>query len=143
MNIKRYNLINLKDTKALAKALADHLRHHSKQLVFLEGDLGVGKTTLVQNILNSLGIKERIKSPTYTLIEPYQTPEGTKVYHIDLYRIHDVNELEHLELGDLFGESAWFFIEWPQKLNTYGIQPDIVVKMSLLKDGSRSVVIEI
>lgn len=140
MNLKRYNLINLTETEVLGKELADlFAKKQDRQIVFLEGDLGVGKTTLVQVILKNLGICERVKSPTYSLIEPYQTPQGYKIYHIDLYRLHDEHELEHLGLKDLLEEPALFLIEWPKILTCYNVQPDFVLEFKLLNDGLRSV----
>jgi tRNA threonylcarbamoyladenosine biosynthesis protein TsaE len=140
MNLKKYNLINLKDTDALAKTLSTHLKKLPKAIVFLEGELGAGKTTLVQYVLQHLGIQERVKSPSYTLIEPYQI-EALKIYHIDLYRLRDEGELEHLGLKDLLNESALFLIEWPEKLKAY-VKPDLVIELTLLKDGSRTAVLK-
>lgn len=142
MNLKEYNLINIEETRALARSLSDRLKKMPKQIVFLEGDLGVGKTTLVQLILKELGITENVKSPTYTLIEPYQTPLGQKIYHIDLYRLRDINELEHLGLNDLLTEPALIFVEWPEKLTAYKIKPDLKIKLSLNPQGERSAIVQ-
>jgi tRNA threonylcarbamoyladenosine biosynthesis protein TsaE len=139
MNLKRYNLINLKDTETLSFDLKELLSKKStRQIVFLEGDLGTGKTTLAQHLLKNLGVTDRVKSPTYTLIEPYQGLTQ-KIYHMDLYRLQDVAELEHLGLDDLLCEPAVFLVEWPDKLKAYGVQPDIIVHLTLLPDGVRAV----
>ncbi len=139
MNLKRYNLINLKDTETLSFELIDILSKKStRQIVFLEGDLGTGKTTLAQLLLKNLGVKDRVKSPTYTLIESYQGL-NQKIYHMDLYRLQDVTELEHLGLDDLLYEPALFFVEWPDKLKAYGVTPDIIVHLTLLPNGVRAV----
>lgn len=82
--------------------------------VFLEGDLGAGKTTLVGGILPALGVAGPARSPTYTLIEPYET-KTHQLYHIDLYRLNAPEELEPLGLRDLLVPGAILLIEWPSR----------------------------
>ncbi len=82
--------------------------------VYLIGDLGAGKTSLVKSIINSLGYVGDVTSPTYNLIQEYQVEQGT-VYHMDLYRLEDPGELEFLGLEDLWANHSLFLIEWPEK----------------------------
>lgn len=83
-------------------------------VVFLEGNLGAGKTTLVRGILRGFGYRGGVKSPTYTLMEPYEIG-GRRCAHLDLYRLGDPEELEFLGLRDLLGEEQLVLIEWPER----------------------------
>lgn len=101
-----------------------------KTICFLYGNLGAGKTTLTQMLLKELGWNGRVKSPTYTLIEPYEVGKQ-KIYHLDLYRIQSPDELYFMGLQDLFAENAFFFIEWPERLADLGIKPDIEIFLEI------------
>ena len=139
MNFKEFNLFNLTATETFAKKLSQTLKMAAyPQIIFLNGDLGSGKTTLVQLLLKDFGIVERVKSPTYTLIETYQFKD-LSIYHLDLYRITDVSELEHLGLRDLYTKSAIFLIEWPQILSNIGIIPTLTLSLSLLGESARKI----
>lgn len=83
-------------------------------VVFLLGDLGAGKTTFTQHFLRACGIKETVKSPTYTLFETYQVNQQNYV-HMDLYRLSDPEELYYMGIEDLLNGSNILLIEWPQK----------------------------
>ncbi|MGH8174503.1 MAG: tRNA (adenosine(37)-N6)-threonylcarbamoyltransferase complex ATPase subunit type 1 TsaE [Rhodanobacteraceae bacterium] len=83
-------------------------------VVYLEGDLGAGKTSFARALLKAMGAGERIKSPTYSLVESYRIGSGD-AHHLDLYRIADSGELEWLGLGDLWTPDALVLIEWPER----------------------------
>jgi tRNA threonylcarbamoyladenosine biosynthesis protein TsaE len=87
---------------------------HAPVVVYLQGNLGAGKTTLVTGILNAAGFAGFARSPTYTLIEPYETSSKT-FYHLDLYRLTDPLEVEPLGLRDLLVNGAVLLIEWPDR----------------------------
>lgn len=82
--------------------------------VYLEAEMGVGKTTLCKSIIHGLGYSGTVTSPTYNLIQEYPLAQCT-VYHMDLYRLEDPSELEFLALPDLWQDSSLFLIEWPER----------------------------
>ena len=105
-------LENEAQTCAFAVELAGQLE--GMQLITLSGDLGAGKTTLVRAVLRALGHTGSVKSPTFTLVEPYEI-QGRAIYHFDLYRLADPEELEFLGFSDYFSEDSLALIEWPER----------------------------
>ncbi|CAD6874211.1 tRNA (adenosine(37)-N6)-threonylcarbamoyltransferase complex ATPase subunit type 1 TsaE [Methylomonas fluvii] len=99
------------DTEALGAALWQALP--AKCLLFLYGDLGAGKTTLVRGLLRAAGHQGAVKSPTYTLVEEYEV-DGRRLFHFDLYRLKDPEELEWMGMDDYLNQNALCCIEWPQ-----------------------------
>ncbi|MHB8446528.1 MAG: tRNA (adenosine(37)-N6)-threonylcarbamoyltransferase complex ATPase subunit type 1 TsaE [Rudaea sp.] len=116
----------------LARALAPRVRAGGS--IHLAGPLGAGKTTFARALLRALGAGERVKSPTYTLIETY-TLAGLTVQHLDLYRIAAAEELEWLGLRDLADGQVLWLIEWPERGIGAIPEPDLVVQLSHAKDG--------
>jgi tRNA threonylcarbamoyladenosine biosynthesis protein TsaE len=102
--------------RALGRALGAALRTSGSGalVIGIEGELGAGKTTLVGGVLAALGVTGAIRSPTYTLIEPYEAA-GLQLYHIDLYRLNSAREVEALGIRDLLDARSVLLIEWPSR----------------------------
>lgn len=132
------------DTQALAKQLAEMNISGS---VWLSGDLGTGKTTLTRYWLQALGHTGAVKSPTFTLVEPYQIPQadGTikPVYHVDLYRLNDPEELEFIGFYEYQDEpNSLLIIEWASRAEGYLTEPVMKIEINRLDNDHREVVIE-
>ncbi len=107
----RVYLHDAEATDVLARALAQ--TQPRQAIIYLQGDLGAGKSTLARAWLRALGVDGAIRSPTYTLVEHYTLPDGWNALHLDLYRIADATELEFLALDDT-GAGLWL-VEWPER----------------------------
>lgn len=128
-------VLDAEGMEALGALLAPRLR--AGHLIFLHGDLGAGKTTFVRGVLRALGYEGPVKSPTYTLVEPYDLDCG-RLYHFDLYRMQDPAELEFLGFRDYLENHATCIVEWPERGGAMLPAADIDVFISRV-DHARSV----
>jgi tRNA threonylcarbamoyladenosine biosynthesis protein TsaE len=119
-------------TEALACTLAEHLP--AAAVVYLHGDLGAGKSTLARAFLRALGVTGTIRSPTYTLVEPYSLANDALALHLDLYRIADPGELEYLGLDP--ADVRLWLVEWPER-GAGGVlpPPDLEIHLRVAGEG--------
>lgn len=132
MNTLEFTIPDADAQEALGRALATALDGWG--VVYLEGDLGTGKTTLTRGILRGYGHAGAVKSPTYTLVEPYELAQAT-VYHFDLYRLTDPEELELLGIRDYCRPDTLSVIEWPDRGQPFLPPADLTITIRVITDG--------
>lgn len=145
MNTQKTVILNNEtDTQALAKTLADEFKslHGS---IWLSGNLGVGKTTFTRYFLQAFGHTGAVKSPTYTLVEPYRIDVGDfikPVYHSDLYRLNDPEELDFIGFFEYFDEpNSLVIIEWASRAEHLLPKPDVLIQINRLDDDCRELTV--
>ena len=121
-------------------------RLHGDAVVFLKGELGAGKTTLVRGLLRAAGYSGSVKSPTYTLLEPYEL-SGLNIFHFDLYRVNDPQELEFVGIDEIVESRGLKLFEWPERAQDWLPEPAVTVALRVVMNeagdsSSREVDIE-
>jgi tRNA threonylcarbamoyladenosine biosynthesis protein TsaE len=124
-------LANAEATESLGAQLAQAI---TPGIIYLNGDLGAGKTTLARGFMRGLGYTGKVRSPTYTLVEPYVL-EPCRVYHMDLYRLADAEELEWLGLRDMLAEAALLLVEWPERGSGFLPSADLSIDLEFTGEG--------
>ncbi len=129
------------DTQAFAEQFAQQLAARPalrNAYVELHGELGAGKTSLVRHLLRALGVPGRVKSPTYTVVEPYSLP-NFNIWHFDFYRFNDPREWEDAGFRDIFASPGLKLAEWPEKAAAHAPPADLAIKIEVLASEARSV----
>ncbi len=132
MTLSRFELHDEAQTQALAKQLAELLPQ--RFVILMQGDLGAGKTTFTRGILHGLGHQGTVKSPTYTLVEPYDLGHQ-ELFHFDLYRMADPEELEFIGARDYFAANAISVIEWPERAEGFLPPADLQIWLAYAGSG--------
>lgn len=132
-----FALPDMAATASLAARIAAGLR--TGDCIALKGDLGTGKTTLTRAILRALGVAEHVPSPTFTLVQSYETPKG-QVFHFDLYRVKDTRELDELGFDEALDQGI-VIVEWPERTEERLPENTLTVELSMTGNNGRSAAI--
>lgn len=140
--MSRQEILTHSTEETIAKGREIGARLMPPLLILLSGDLGAGKTTLTKGIVSGMGAaaEEEVTSPTFTLVRKYE--HGSRVYHVDLYRIAGLHDLETLGLEDIFSEKAIMIVEWPDRMKLRTDWPVLRVSLEHVSEDSRRIVIE-
>jgi tRNA threonylcarbamoyladenosine biosynthesis protein TsaE len=127
-------VFTLDELELIAQKVID--QHPSKVILF-HGEMGVGKTTLIKQLCKTLGVTSTTSSPTFSLVNEYETIDNQVVYHFDFYRLK--NEMEALDMGadDYFYSGNWCFIEWAEKIPSLIPDEHAVITIELVENGKR------
>jgi len=130
---KSYSLENLSE---IATAVITSVKN--KTLLFY-GEMGVGKTTLIKEICKQLGVLDNISSPTFSLVNEYQTKNNESIFHFDFYRIEEEEEALDMGIDDYFYNNNWCLIEWPENVENLLPLEAVEIHLSVLEDGQRNI----
>jgi len=108
-----------------------------KKIILFNGEMGVGKTTLIKQLCKSLGVKDATSSPTFSLVNEYQTSNNQTVYHFDFYRLNKETEALDMGVDDYLYSENWCFIEWSEKIASLLPEDTSTITIELLADGKR------
>jgi len=130
--IKNYTL---EDLPAIAKEV---IKSAKNKVLLFYGEMGVGKTTLIKEIVKQLGSFDNVSSPTFSLVNEYHTVNGDKVYHFDFYRINNENEALDMGAEEYFYSDCWCLIEWPEKLKNLVPLNSVMITITANNDQLRT-----
>ena len=128
-------IYSIKEIQKVAKGLL--IAFPELRIFAFQGDLGAGKTTLIQGLGQVLGCVDEISSPTFSLVNEYQNEQGVPIYHFDFYRIESEAEALDIGLYDYFDSGAYCFIEWPEKIPNLLPEEGVVTKIEPLENKRR------
>ena len=106
------------------------------KIILFQGNLGSGKTTLIKNLCSELGLTENVSSPTFPILNIYGNKKN-KIYHADLYRIENLNDLNEIGFFDIVNTNDWVFVEWPTKIIELIDKPFSIINIEIEKNDSR------
>jgi tRNA threonylcarbamoyladenosine biosynthesis protein TsaE len=113
------------------------LNHNPNKVILFNGDMGVGKTTLIKQLCKTLGVEEATSSPTFSLVNEYQTTKNQTIYHFDFYRLNKESEALDMGIEDYLYSGNWCFIEWSEKIENLIPEQHSIITIELLSEGNR------
>jgi len=125
--------------KKLSSIAAEIISSVKNKTLLFYGEMGVGKTTLIKEICQQLGILDNISSPTFSLVNEYQTSKGEKVFHFDFYRIEEEEEAFDIGIEEYFDSDAWCLVEWPENIENLLPLGAAQIHLSILDDEQRNI----
>lgn len=127
-------IFSLDEIKQVAKKI---LAENPKRVILFNGNMGVGKTTLIKALAKELGVMDATSSPTFSLVNEYEASNNQLVYHFDVYRLNKESEALDMGIDDYLYSGHWCFIEWPEKIPNLIPEEHSVIHLSLTSDGKR------
>ena len=113
-------------------------KNSNSKIILFEGDLGTGKTTLIKNLCYELGSADNVSSPTFPILNIYDNKKN-KIYHADLYRVKNINDLNEIGFFDIINTNDWLFVEWPKKIIDLIDKPFSIVNINIEDDNKRKI----
>ena len=123
-------------------AVAELLAQHPEKVILFNGEMGAGKTTFIKALCVALGVNDTISSPTFSLVNEYETGNGDIIFHFDVYRLKTESEALDMGIEDYLYAGNWCFIEWAEKIPNLVPEQHSVVNLSVLVDGNRKIELE-
>jgi tRNA threonylcarbamoyladenosine biosynthesis protein TsaE len=121
----------------LAEVAQQIIDQNPNKVILFNGEMGVGKTTLIKQLCKTLGVNDATSSPTFSLVNEYQTSDNQIVYHFDFYRLNKETEALDMGVDDYLYSGNWCFIEWSEKIASLIPQQHTVITIELLSNGER------
>lgn len=127
--------------EGIDEAVKAVLNAKPNKVILFNGEMGVGKTTFIKMLCRELGVQEATSSPTFSLVNEYETDSGELIYHFDVYRLKDETEAYDMGMDEYLYSGAWNFIEWAEKIPSLIPDEHSVIDLTKLPDGSRQLVL--
>jgi tRNA threonylcarbamoyladenosine biosynthesis protein TsaE len=132
--------ITIENINQIDKAAKEFLNLTGNDKIFLfKGEMGSGKTTFIKAICSELGVNEEVTSPTFAIVNEYETTNGQQIYHFDLYRIDKIDELLDIGFEEYLNSDALIFIEWPELAENIIHEPKLTVNIIIAESGKREI----